>query len=671
MIVCTSKADTMLKKCMGKNDVAVIAVDKMFDQFKLDPMVMNPQRHAYIVTDDDIKATRIKQKFEQNAAAKHPSTKIVFINKGSKNVYPDGLTGVDVILNKPKPDDIKKSLSSIISGDFSNVVMPGNSIGFNQIPDYTPERTTVPTEEGTRPEFGPIMTDWTPEELPIRQDAVPVEETPEVSVPEDRGSEIVERIQNATTVKQVSQLAREIDSSNIVKELIDNNTTYAAVEEKLKTLTDAIHLIMSDNTIPTLDEKLSKVRSLTHDKTFFATKGDSIFEQRLEEIIDAICSQTSALLQSRLSEIDTAIKRVATQKQMDAGNARLAGLNEERVNLILELKTLQTEIGVIFQATDSLIVSSVCEIADKATDIAGSALFNAHLRARGETLVSDVTFNAMRAGLELTTTKVSSEFKEMQLKVVQMIKVLDKLFDLDKEMIAAYQATINFLRARNIEDTVIAESLLKKSLRVFVGYENTGRTIIPYLLSMYKSRTNANVLLLDLTGTGKYDHYGLQVMEPETYFTRLNQTEFCLVSGRVENSVVTAQRIVTTLLKSADYYRVINVIIDPEQRELLETISQDVLCINYLVDTVPANLDKMRNLIERTKYKNVARRVILNKCDIMVRPVVTRLGLDDELDFQLCTIPTVPAINDADLLGYNPYGVGAVTLAMKEVVKHA
>lgn len=665
MIVSTNKADTMLKKSVDKKDVAIIAIDKMLEQFLLDPTTMKPVRNAYIITDDDIKAVRIKTQFEQSAAAKHPATRIIFINKGSKNVYPNGLVGIDAILTKPKPEDIQRELSKILDGDIQSVIR--DDMGSHQIPVYQPEHVTQ--EPQVIPETQQQIP-YVPEDIPVPN----VEPQPQPVQPvlqDDRGSEIVERIKSSNTVKQVSQIAREIDASNIIKELIESNTTYAAVEEKLKTLTDSIYLIMSDNTIPTLDEKLSKVRSLTHDKTFFATKGDSIFEQRLEEIIDAICSQTQSLLNSRLSEIDTAIKRVATQKQMDAGNARLAGLNEEKVNLILELRTLEVEVNRIFKATDDLIVSSVTEIADKATDIAGSELFNAHLRARGEVLVSDMTFNAIRAGLEMAATKTTSEFKEMQLKIVQMIKVLDKLFDLDKEIIAAYQATVDFLRARSIEDTVVANTLLKKSLRVWVGYEGTGRTIIPYLLSMYKSRTNANVLLLDLTGTGKYDHYGLKVIEPESYFTQLNQTEFCLVSGKVENTIATAQRIVTTLLKSADYYRVINVIIDPEQRELLETISQDVLSINYLVDTVPANLSKMRDLIAATKYPNVGRRVVLNKCDIMVRPIVTRLGLDDELDFQLCTIPTIPAVNDADLLGYNPYGVGAVTLAMKEVVKHA
>lgn len=668
MIVSTNKADTMLKKSMGKNEVAIIAIDKMLDQLKLDPTSMNPVRHAYIVTDDDIKAMRIKQKFEQSVSQKHPATKVVFITKGSKPVYPNGLVGVDVFLTKPKPEEIQRKISEIVSGDISDV-MHNSNMGGHEIPAYTPEAPVeqVEQQEQVVPEF---VQQPQEEYIPVPEY---VEETPVQTVQEDTSgrSDIIERIKATNTVKQISQLTREIDASNLIKELIDNNTTYAAVEEKLKTLTDAIYAIMSDVSIPTLDEKLSKVRALTHDKAFFATKGDTIFEQRLEEVIDAICSQTSALLNSRLSEIDTAIRRISTQKEMDMGNARLAGLGEEKVNIILELRTLESEILSTYKATDSFIVSSVAEMANRTDDISGSPLFNSHIRARGDMIVSDVTFNAIRAALEVSATKVTSEFKEMQLKIVQMIKLLDKLFDLDNEIIAAYKETVNFLRARNIEDTVVAQSLLKKSLRVFVGFEGTGRTIIPYLLSSYKSRTNANVLMVDLTGTGKYDHYSLTAIDLESYLVNLNQTEFCLVSGKAENTVVAAQRIMMALIKSADYYRVINVIIDPEQRELLETISQDVLCVNYLVDCIPAHIDGMAKIIRDTKYKNVGRRVILNKCDIMVRPIVTRLGLDDQLDFQLCTIPTVPALSDADLNGYNPYGVGAVTLAMKEVTKHA
>ena len=59
---------------------------------------------------------------------------------------------------------------------------------------------------------------------------------------------------------------------------------------------------------------------------------------------------------------------------------------------------------------------------------------------------------------------------------------LNKLLDLDKETIVAQTQIINFLRSNQIEETVIAETLIKKSLRVFTGNEGTGRTIVPKLI---------------------------------------------------------------------------------------------------------------------------------------------------------------------------------------------
>jgi len=143
------------------------------------------------------------------------------------------------------------------------------------------------------------------------------------------------------------------------------------------------------------------------------------------------------------------------------------------------------------------------------------------------------------------------------------------------------------------------------------------------------------------------------------------------VAGKIDNTIEAAQRIVTTLIKAADYYRVINVVLTPQQRELYETIAQDVLSVNFITDTNVKNINEMREVIERSSFPNVGRRVIINKCDVPVRPIITKLGLDDQIDFQLCTIRTIPVLVDASLNGYNPYGISSVDFEMEEVLKHA
>lgn len=704
MIISTNKSDMMLKRSLGKDKTIIIAIDKMLDQFSLDPTMMNPPRHAYIVTNEDISAKRLRDKFEQALQTKHPATKVIFINKSSKAVYQNGLPGLDAVLQKPKSQDITQTISAVTATTVIESAVGSQVQPTIEIPAYTPEETgnvyqepTMPVgnpttqDTGTQVNNGPTYTEthggyegsstmgsdtpnsqspaYEPEVLP-GIDIQGYEDTTESSVVE-RKSASVEKIERTGMVSDAKVIMRELTATNLIKDLYESNSTYAGIEEKLKSLNDTIFNIMGDPNIKSLDEKLSKVHALLHDKAFFRAKGVTLIEQRLEEVVDAICSQTSSLLQSRLNEIDTAIKKSMTDKNMETNTARLGGLNEQRANLIIELHQLELDIADIYKSTDNLVVSTATYIAASNEDATGNEAINDMLKARGEMVVLDSVIDAIRSAMELGVGKVPETFKQLKLNIMTTLALLRKLFDVDQEIIAAQQQFINYLKTNSIESTVVAETLLKKSLRVYVGEEGVGRTIIPYLISKYKSRQNANVLLLDLTGTAKYSQYGIQYKNVDSYLLDLDQREFMLVAGKVDDSISTAQRIVTSLLKAADYYRIINVVLSPEQSELFQTIAQDVLSVNFIVDTNVPRIDRMRELMEEYVTPNVARRVIINRCDVPIRVIVDKLGLADQMDYQVCTVPSVPAIIDAGLNCYDPYGVSSVDLTMEEVVKHA
>lgn len=680
MIVSTSKSDTMLRRAFDKQKTVVISIDKMLDQLMLDPTIEG--RSCYVITNEDISAARLKTKFEQAAASKHSAVKILFINKSSRPLYPNGLMGVDAILQKPKPADLQRALSAIISDDpvslaADAVVAPNIT---QEIPVFNPMNQTMRNpalgfDESMLGETQDIEPEHEQYQEPEPTQPLPVPEpipepAPVQPTPVDTGSELVERISTAGTVKDLSVLVREISASTVIKDMIDSNSTYAGIEEKIKSLNDTIYLILNDNSIKSLDEKLSKIRSIMHDKAFFSSKGDTLLEQRLEEVIDTICDRTSSLIQSRLAEIDDSMKYIDKQRN-ETNGMRLAGLNEKRANLIVELQTMEYEMLDIFRATDTVTVGVATEIAKNNKEISGNEMIDANIVARGGYIISDESWNAVRAAFELAEQKVPPVFEELRVKIKSLITLMGKMLDLDAEVIAAQQAQVNFFKARNIEDTVVAQSLLKKALRVFIGEEGVGRSIIPYLISAHKSRQSCNVLCIDLTGCGKYSDYGIQYTSLDTFLAEQNQREFMLVSGRVENTVEAAQRITTSLIRAADYYRIINVIVSTDQQELFQTVAQDTLSTNFIVDTNVQRINRMRDIINKCSFENVAQRVIINKCDIAVKPVVEKLGLADRIDFQLVTIPTMPAISDACMNGYSPYGVSAVELIMEEVIRHA
>ena len=195
MIISTNKSDMMLKRSLGKDKTVIIAIDKMLDQFALDPTMMNPKRDAYIVTNEDISAKRLKDKFEQALASKHPATKVIFINKSSKPIYQQGLPGLDAILQKPKPNDITQTISAVtaqasIEGAVESQVAP-----IVEIPEYTPEVRQEYVQPEPEPETQPIVE---PEPLPPMPEPVP-EPVPEPE-PVNVKSGLVERIERAGTV---------------------------------------------------------------------------------------------------------------------------------------------------------------------------------------------------------------------------------------------------------------------------------------------------------------------------------------------------------------------------------------------------------------------------------------------------------------------------------------
>ena len=174
MIISTSKSDTMLRRVLKKDQTSIITIDKMIDQFSLDPELTNPAKEAFIVTDEDIRATRIKQKFEQAVQARHPKVKIIFVNKGAKAVYPNGLMGIDYILTKPKPEDISNAISYVISSD--STVEAANEAYASSEPEVVPEFTPQEQEQ--------VFTRQYEEPAPVVEEPTPVEEPLPIPTPE-------------------------------------------------------------------------------------------------------------------------------------------------------------------------------------------------------------------------------------------------------------------------------------------------------------------------------------------------------------------------------------------------------------------------------------------------------------------------------------------------------
>lgn len=121
------------------------------------------------------------------------------------------------------------------------------------------------------------------------------------------------------------------------------------------------------------------------------------------------------------------------------------------------------------------------------------------------------------------------------------------------------------------------------------------------------------------------------------------QENCCIVAGSLTEGEESLQRFLVALTKAADYYRVINVVMTPEQKAAFDMLVPDVLCVNYIVDPAASALDFFAGFIRETRYDNVAQRVIINKCiPSTTSAVIERLGLVEDMEVHVTTIPYEP-----------------------------
>lgn len=671
MIECTKSISSLASQAFGKQNICVSDVKKMIGRLALDPTVTNVAREAFIVSNADLPARMVKD-FEKAVAAKHKDNIIVFVlQKGSSK--PNLASGINLILEKPTAEQLSEEVFGLIESIVQRSAIVSTEslqIGSNQEP---PEEAWDDSEvwkgfDLAREEAQPAVTE---EEEPLKDLSIdlskpePVQEEPATVL--DTPENMLDRINDCQKVADIRILTRELEATSVVKELIKSSADYTGIEERLKGINEKIQAVYLDTAIPA-KEKLDKVRALLYDKNYYRTKTNSIIEQRVEEIITTITEKTKECLNIRCAELDRVIVNYTTATREPLTSARIAGLLDQRVNILLEITALREEVQAIFAKVDKFASDVVAGIAEDSTVRTGSPLIDARLRLSGDTTVPDKTIDTIEHILSVADAN-SAEFKEANRKLIVLTQKLQKIMDMDKELIHALTQVIELLQSNNIEDKIIKETLIKKSLRFYVGMEGSGRTVVPYICSAIKSRENYNVLYIDITGRSKLADYGETVRSLDEWMVQRNQENFCIVTGKLSDEA-SIQRFMVALTKAADYYRVINVVMSVDQEIMLKTLVPDALCVNYIVDPTAQSLAFFADYIRGTKYDNVAQRVIVNKCiPSTTSTVIEKLGLAEDMDVHVTTIPYEPIITECGIKGVKPQNLQVVQEAFREVCK--
>lgn len=484
------------------------------------------------------------------------------------------------------------------------------------------------------------------------------------------GSNIISRANEMNKVSELSLLMREMNASTVIKELVQTNSTYYGIEEKLRSLQDAIFMIMNDRSYSTTTEKFNKITAILHDKNFCNAAGNTMIEQLTTEIVLSVINKAKETSNERLDAINAAIKRSGvSESDVQDQPAALAALTDERASIIVELTNLECDLRELTINTDGFIASVNKEIADRIRTVTDDKDFNTWIEARGA-VVSDMTSLTAISRLFDLSVIAPEQIEEIILKVKSSQNLLRKLLQVEAEVIEAQKLLIQNARTRNISGKITALTELKKSLHVFVGTENVGKTIVPYLFAKYKSLQNGHVLLVNISNTKKFDRYNIETVDYDEFAIRPQLENFLVVNGNIANEVAAAQQFIAVLTRAADYYKNIYVVMDNTQMNLFNTIAPDVYSVNYIVDTNPVHLEQTKTFIDSINLENVAERIFINRCNVNLKPILDKLGKLDSWDYQICKVKDIQEITEGSLIGFDPYGISSVTVNFEELHRH-
>ena len=305
----------------------------------------------------------------------------------------------------------------------------------------------------------------------------------------------------------------------------------------------------------------------------------------------------------------------------------------------------------IYNASDHLISEEMLELDSKLPS--ANAFINDMVKPIGTQIFTPQNTaelaNKMAKALQ-NNYIVASQIEES---INAIIDILFELCDKSEEIIRHQHNVIKMLEANRVEDVIITNSLLKKTLRVFVGDDNSGRSATAITWSGVLSR-RSNTLLIDITGRDKFRDYGLNAMDLQEFMeNRIEQQFLCVKSARILDTEEIAA-LIKELKTRLNYYPYVNIIVAPEDIDALNQLCEEALTVHYVTNCSTASITRVKEIVAANKVDNVARRLITIDTPVSPLMIADSVGIDPTM-CRVVTLPAIPAIRACALRHDRPY----------------
>lgn len=491
----------------------------------------------------------------------------------------------------------------------------------------------------------------TPEE-PLDTETVvpnPLESTEPVPEVQPAGN-YEEYLAGVRNFEDWSIFKQALNKDSITKHLIEENTEYVGLINMLDVLDKKIEAVWRDPAL-TADMKFEKIKAIGLERSVVRASTNSMNVEKAISIITTIVLSAKRTVEEKVASIDASMYKISTDKAEIMDTSYIDRAIQERMDIQLQLLNLARGIIDLYRSIDRLVDDEIKELDRKLPS--ANEFINQMVKPIGTEIFTPQNTASLCNKLAKALQQNYILASQMEESVNAVIEMLFALCEKDEEIIHYQQSKINLLKAHRVEDVIIVNSLLKNCLRLWTGADNTGRSSTAITYAGILSRRQ-NSLLIDLTGKSKFREYGITPMHLDDFMTSRPEQQFLCVEADVQPTAEELQDIIQQVKSRLNYYPYVNIIVPPENTDMIDQLSADAKTINYITNCTTESIKVMKDCIEKHKSANIARRLITIDAPVSPLTIADSVGCDPT-QVQIITLPSVPAIRACSLRHDRPY----------------
>lgn len=659
---------------------------KIAEELHLDPAIS--KLDALVLGPRDLSGINSK-KLLNAVNTKHPDLNVIFIYTKDKDVVEFESDVTLIRINKVTADKIKDAVqdtlnvtgisqrdTTIISNDAQNLEeepQKASGKGFlGSIMGGLPRKKKVQEEDNEeayevelsdeevraltdKEEFEEAtskLEDEGDEDLLDEEQEGPVITAPEQTVTLEElsgttGVPIEERTRNIESIQDWDLFKTSLERDTIVKELLKESSEFAGAIHMLDVLDKQIHAVYTD-TARHSEDKMNEIRSIALQRSTYKEVSNNMVTEKICRIMETIVNVATNTVDKRLDSVRENMKKIS-QKQIYYGHREeLQALIEERLRIQVELHEILNSIINLYRTMDTEAIEVIKDF--DAQVPTGNDFINEILKPmKGIFTPKNAATLANRIMNDLSKHQVSLSSLEDQ--VTEVVTLLFKLSDLDTDIITKQDHFIRLLQSQRVEDVIIADTILKSSLNLYVGEPNTGLHATTLTWTGILSRRR-NTLVIDLTGAAKFGNYGMGSIELNDFMENRVEKAMLNVEGTLKD-LTDLDALVRKMSEMVNYYNHINIILTADQQEYIKAFVPNALSINYVVNSTRSSIDSTRKVVETIDYTNIAKKLILIDSIDSVW-TMEQLSLDP-LATKLINVPHMSSIRECALRNLRPF----------------